>query len=260
MNLATDFEPESGGQEDPLPGSGMHGKFFRNWQRLPDGYLRRRYLILFLSLLLTLIGAPIVAEFRLKGALIEPLLFLNILAGGSGVSTPRERTRLVVIILLVALLRFLGRWLDVALASDVAVLLWVVLAVIAAAGALRFALRGREVNAEHVCAALSAYLLVGHIFGFLYSELERMRSGSFSAAGVIVAPGQFDLQTAIYFSFVTLATLGYGDISPLTPTARGLAVSEAILGQLYLAVFVARLVGGTGSRKYIRKGGIGRDP
>jgi len=51
------------------------------------------------------------------------------------------------------------------------------------------------------------------------------------------------LPTSVYFSFVTLATLGYGDIVPLTPTARGLAVSEAIVGQLYLAVLVARLVG-----------------
>jgi hypothetical protein len=250
VNLATDFEPESGGREDPLARSEKRkGKLLHGWKRLPDGYLSHRNLILFLSLLLTLIGAPIVAEFQLRGALIEPLLFLNLLAAGSGVSTPRERTRLLVIILLVALLRFLGRWLDVALASDVAVLLWVVLAVIAAAGALRFALRGREVNAEHLCAALSAYLLAGHIFGFVYSELEQLRPGSFSAAGAVVAPGQFELQTAIYFSFVTLATLGYGDISPLTPTARGLAVSEAILGQLYLAVLVARLVSGTGSRK-----------
>jgi len=69
-----------------------------------------------------------------------------------------------------------------------------------------------------------------------------------------MAPGQLDLQTAIYFSFVTLATLGYGDIVPVTPTARGFAVSEAILGQLYLAVLVARLVGAVASRRNPEEG------
>jgi voltage-gated potassium channel Kch len=98
-------------------------------------------------------------------------------------------------------------------------------------------------------AALSAYLLAGHFFAITYFQVEQLRPGSFAIAGVATLPAQLDLQTAIYFSYVTLATLGYGDISPLTPTARGLAISEAILGQLYLAVLVARLVGGAGHRE-----------
>ena len=49
--------------------------------------------------------------------------------------------------------------------------------------------------------------------------------------------------TSLYFSFVTLTTLGYGDITPTSPAARMLAVVEAIMGQLYIAVLVARLVG-----------------
>ena len=52
----------------------------------------------------------------------------------------------------------------------------------------------------------------------------------------------------VYFAFVNYTTLGYGDITPLTPTSRGLAVTEAILGQLYLAVLIARLVGTPGLR------------
>jgi hypothetical protein len=92
-------------------------------------------------------------------------------------------------------------------------------------------------------AALSAYLLAGHIFGVCYWQVEQLRAGSFSVGGTPVLAGALDLPTCIYFSYVTLATLGYGDIAPLTPTARGLAVTEAIIGQLYLAVLVARLVG-----------------
>jgi hypothetical protein len=105
------------------------------------------------------------------------------------------------------------------------------------------------VDSERLSAALSAYLLAGHCFGIAYFEVEQLRPGSFAIGGTATQPAQLDLQTAIYFSFVTLATLGYGDISPLRPTARGIAISEAILGQLYLAVLVARLVGAAGPRE-----------
>jgi hypothetical protein len=56
------------------------------------------------------------------------------------------------------------------------------------------------------------------------------------------AEGQFRAATAIYFSFGTLATLGYGDVVPVSDVARGVDMFEAIAGQLYLAVMVARLV------------------
>ena len=58
-----------------------------------------------------------------------------------------------------------------------------------------------------------------------------------------VPPTGIGMGDAIYFSFVTLATLGYGDLTPATPAMRGLAVFEAVIGQLYLALLVARLVG-----------------
>ena len=90
-------------------------------------------------------------------------------------------------------------------------------------------------------AALGAYLLIGLFFGLAYSVLEKVAPGSFALAGQPLA-GDLREAGAIYFSFVTLATLGYGDIVPLTATARGLAVIEAIGGQLYIAVLVARLV------------------
>jgi voltage-gated potassium channel Kch len=151
--------------------------------------------------------------------------------------------------LLTVLLQFLGRWLHIEAATAGATVMNVVLAVFAAFAALRFALRGGHVDSERLCAALSAYLLAGHFFGLAYLQVEQLRPGSFAIGGVPFQPKQLDLPTAIYFSFVTLATLGYGDITPLTPTARGLAVSEAILGQLYLAVLVARLVGTSGPKQ-----------
>jgi hypothetical protein len=213
---------------------------------LSDKYLRHRYRILFLSLLFTLVAAPVGAEYQLRTGPIELLLVVNLAAAAVGYGTARGRHRLLAVVTLAVVLHVIGRLLDEETASTGATLLGIALGVFAAIAALRFALAGRKVDAERLSAALSAYLLAGHLFGLTYFQVEQLRPGSFGIGGVPTLPAQLDLHTAIYFSFVTLATLGYGDISPLTPTARGLAVSEAILGQLYLAVLVARLVGTSG--------------
>jgi ion channel len=99
----------------------------------------------------------------------------------------------------------------------------------------------RVVDREHLYAGLSAYLLAGIFFGVLYWVIERTWAGSFALPG---AGGQspWALTAAIYYSFVTLTTLGYGDIVPRSEVARGLAILEAVAGQLYLAVMIARLV------------------
>lgn len=228
-------------------GSGK--KVARLWSKLSGEYIRRPYRILFLSLVVTLIVAPIAAQLQLRTWPIELLLIVNLTVAAVGYNTPRGRHRLLAVVGLIVLLRLLARWFHIEAAFTGAALLCIALAVFAAIAALRFALRNGRVDAERLSAALSAYLLVGYFFGIAYFEVARLLPGSFTIAGAATHSGQLDLQTGIYFSFVTLATLGYGDISPLAPTARGLAVTEAILGQLYLAVLVARLVGITGPRE-----------
>ena len=97
--------------------------------------------------------------------------------------------------------------------------LWSVIAVIAAANGLRFSLQAPEVRSEQMHAALGAYLLIGLFFGLAYSVLEKVAPGSFALAGQPLA-GDLREAGAIYFSFVTLATLGYGDIVPLSRPPR----------------------------------------
>jgi hypothetical protein len=111
----------------------------------------------------------------------------------------------------------------------------IVLAMMATA---RYALSPRAVDAEHILAALDAYLLAGLLFAVAYWMLDRTWAGSFAGA----TPAALDLPRAIYFSYVTIATLGYGDVVPASAPARGLAVLEGVSGQMYLAVLVARLV------------------
>jgi hypothetical protein len=208
-----------------------------------EWYSAHRHSVLFVSLLLTLILAPVTQEYNLQGWPLESLYLVSLAAAAGGLDSSRKRMWATVVVTLTAALRLLGRRMGWEPASQLATGLFVGLAVVAAVTSLRFALQGRHADRERVGAALSTYLLAGQVFGMCYWQLEQLRAGTFTAAGAPAAAGALDLPTCVYFSFVTLTTLGYGDIVPLTPTARGLAVSEAIIGQLYLAVLVARLVG-----------------
>ena len=205
-------------------------------------YLSRRYAILFYTLLLTMIAAPVVAALELTGALIELLLAANLIAAVMPVSAAISRRALLALIGLLWVARFFFEWLKQPALSAVSLGLWTIMGLVAAAYALRFAFRATEVDTEHLYASLSAYLLAGIFFGSFYWVLEQISPGTFQTNGA------FTRMSGIYFSFVTLATLGYGDIVPRTDVARGLAIVEGVGGQLFLAVLVARLVALYGRR------------
>lgn len=116
----------------------------------------------------------------------------------------------------------------------------------AAVNILRRMLKDKEITRETIFAAIVAYLLIGLMWAFLYMLVEKLVPGSFSFPdkGLRTTTMHFE-----YFSFVTITTLGYGDISPLTNKASALAMLEALVGQIYLVVLVAWLVGMHVSRK-----------
>lgn len=103
---------------------------------------------------------------------------------------------------------------------------------------LAHTLRAGPINFHRVQGAVAAYLLLGMTWAYAYALLAALRPGAFSGAvGATDGPRAW-----FYFSFVTLATLGYGDVLPVHPVARSLAALEAVTGSLYLAILVARLV------------------
>jgi hypothetical protein len=107
------------------------------------------------------------------------------------------------------------------------------------------------VTSGTVSAALVVYLIFGVIWARAYWLVEHLRPGSFtglSGTGGVVL--QRDL---FYYSYVTLSTLGYGDIGPVSAVARSLAITEATIGQLYLVVMVAGLVGLSLSERQARR-------
>lgn len=100
---------------------------------------------------------------------------------------------------------------------------------------------GTEVSANRLVGALCLYLLLGVAWAVAYTVTEMVSPGSFQ--GFSPQMGQGWDSDWLYFSFVTMSTLGYGDITPLSPTARMLAYAQAVFGLFYIAILVAGLVG-----------------
>ena len=105
----------------------------------------------------------------------------------------------------------------------------------------------KSVTLDTISAAICAYLLTAVAFAYGFAVVELRSPGSFSAAlfqrpAGHIAPLIASLHSFIYYSFVCLTTTGFGDISPVSEGARSLSVMEAVFGQLYMAILIARLV------------------
>ncbi|MFA7344069.1 MAG: potassium channel family protein [Terrimicrobiaceae bacterium] len=125
---------------------------------------------------------------------------------------------------------------------------------------VRAVFRAKDITSDILCGAVAVYLLVGVLAGLLFVLIEYFSPGSFRVsnwttdpvsqqASLIGDPGWL-----LYFSFVTLTTVGYGDVLPASSVARSASVLVAVIGQVLLMVQIARLVGmhvaqGTDSRK-----------
>ncbi|UCC31892.1 MAG: two pore domain potassium channel family protein [Phycisphaerales bacterium] len=110
----------------------------------------------------------------------------------------------------------------------------------------RYVFRATRVTWNTVSAALCIYLLFGVAYALLYAILLLLDPGSFSWSAGEEAWTEFEsefLVTALYYSLVTMTTLGYGDVTPTTPVTQMAASVQALVGQLYVAVLIARLVG-----------------
>ena len=144
--------------------------------------------------------------------------------------------------LLLAVPAFAGRWAGDFLGVDWFTLAGNIFSVLClgltAVLILSHVLKAQKVTPQKICGALSVYLLIGLIWALLFFVIEFLLPGSFR----IDQDVKLSVAPMFYYSFVTLTTLGYGDIVPISPPARALASLEALTGQLYITVLVARLV------------------
>lgn len=113
---------------------------------------------------------------------------------------------------------------------------------------LRDIVDGSRISSEKIFGAICAYLLMGMLFANIYGFIALVNHDAFALSGPMQAHVHHaslqQIQDALtYFSFVTMSTLGYGDIAPVSSAARSFAWIQAVIGQLYLAVVIAALVG-----------------
>lgn len=174
------------------------------------------------------------------GRLASNIVFSALLVAGAFTAAESRRARFTVVVFAAAAL--LVRWAaaaspshTLAIGREVSTLATLLLfALIVAARSYR----PGPVTHHRIQGAVAVLLLLGLVWAHAYELLHLIHPDAFSGA-VGNAPGA---PTWIYYSFVTLTTMGYGDITPVHPIARALAISEALTGQLYIAVTLARLM------------------
>ena len=204
------------------------------------------------GLLLLLFLLPLLEEAQrpvLITAVITTVLVAGVVAVGATKTEIRSACGLAAVHVVMAFVSF---WVDNGGAAFVAVI-WLGIAALAVLFiyalflVLRFVLRSRQISTDQIYAGICVYLMIGFSFGSLYYLVNILNSNAFSAnTAQSASRGGLDL---MYFSFVTLATVGYGDVTPASPLVRSLAQLEALTGTLYMATFMARLVSlhGTGT-------------
>jgi hypothetical protein len=105
------------------------------------------------------------------------------------------------------------------------------------------ALRDGETTSRRIMGAVAAYLLIGIMWSLAYHLIALRVPGAFNVQEPLLSPGGESIQSHLfYFSFVTLTTIGYGEIVPVHPIARMLVILEGVTGQLFPAILIARLV------------------
>jgi voltage-gated potassium channel len=205
----------------------------------------RRHLLLLIAILLLFVVGPFVLRFR------DGVLFLNVIgaailvAGSYALSERKQLFRTAIVLSAIATvgaclpLTFPEHWAVVASHSST-----ILLGAFFCVSILSYVLHSGRVTSDKIFAAICVYLLAGFVWTYAYELLDDVRPGSFADSTEASRTDDVARITQFrYFSFATLTTLGYGDILPRSSTARTMAVLEAVMGQIYLAVLVARLVG-----------------
>lgn len=208
---------------------------------------QRKYLVLMAALVILLVISPLLSDTARGRWALDALTTLVFLGGIFVVFADKVQRRLALVLGIPALL---DNWSTVAQLSEPP------LAVVLNAGSvlfvsfivlvvLRSMFRAERITADSVRGAFCCYLLIGLAFGDAYCIVELLQPGSFrTETGTMGFPDELARRSALtYMSFVTLTTVGFGDVTPATAAARWLAVAEAIFGQFYIAILVAELVG-----------------
>lgn len=203
---------------------------------------------LFFALLFFLMSYPLITHRAFGSLLLDVIFSVMLVASAYAVSNQRK----VLIVAIILALPAFGFWWAVratdapatifaGLALSVVFFLFIIFVL------LRNIVRSEYVSVGTIFGVMSVYLLIGVAWSFVYAMVELATPGAFDfgvlAAQLDSSATHGELRFLGYYSLVTLSTLGYGDITPVSPLARSLSALEAVAGQLYIAVLIAFMVG-----------------
>ena len=230
------FEPDPGAETDCAAATNGRSRLAKD--RRPR--LRVSAVGFLAALVLMLVATPFVQGFK-EGQLYETVLFTLVMCTGLIASGSCRRLAFALVSIALASI-----WLNQLWPQKCPALTFILPAIaflgVVIASLLGFILRAKRVDANVLCAGISVYLILGLLWGLAYTFVAQMNPNAFSfntRSGTAAVMSGF---TAIYFSFTTLMTVGYGDITPVADAARMLAMLEAMTGTLFVGVMIARLV------------------
>jgi hypothetical protein len=198
-------------------------------------------------LILLVVEIFVIAPINVSGPvvrMVNSVIFSMLLV--TGLLTMTHRKSLQALLAMFVLLSVSTRWARLVFGMQDLIVLDGILMLLCTIGFLVIVLwqvyREGPITVHRIQGAVAAYLLVSVIFAVAYSLLEFLRPASFQMSFVLEDFDGRVTRSFYYFSVVTLTTTGYGDITPVTPMARTFVMMEALIGQLYPAILIARLV------------------
>ena len=212
-----------------------------SYSQMIEGILKNRFLLLIISILSFMILSPLFQGFVGICLLLDVFLTAIFISAIYAISHKRHFSLIGV---LLALPMLIAVWSSYFVKSLPLIVLGsccgILFFAFAALNILSFIFRQDEVTFNVINGAVVVYLLVAVMWAFLFRLIETLQPGSFAIESSVVQESRL---LFFYYSFVTITTLGYGDVTPVTDVARSFAFLEAVVGQIYLVVLVARLVG-----------------
>jgi len=206
--------------------------------------------LLLATLILLLVVLPFVPGDNTQTVVNRIIWSVAIVAG---IYRARGRRIFLWAALIIAIPSLLSGWVDLFGFAEAGPLLVALFFSLIAAQILTDIFSRGRVEVDQILGGINVYLLLGVVFARLHVAVEHFAAGSYTLGGLPIADavaqtGQQLDQVMLYFSVITLTTLGYGDILPVSEVARMLSSVEAVVGQLFVAILIARLVSAHASR------------
>jgi len=220
---------------------------------LPFGQVcfRERFLSLLIIIITLLVVGPFIQEF-IKLRILYDILWSGVFVSAIYAVSQKKRHTLIGALLALPMLvsiwtRYFVQYPALEVVGSLCGAAFILFTIVQM---LIFIYNQKEVSRDLIVGAAVVYLLMAIMWMFIFIAVETLHPGSFSIPDI---EGISTSRVFLYYSFVTITTLGYGDITPVTSLARSLCILEAVIGQLYLVVQVAWLVGVHVSQSMLKK-------